>query len=78
LDAYFVDLFDGAGGDADRAGLFRDVFGHFLLDPPDGVGGEAEAQFGVELLRGAGEADDALLARVLELDGAGPLGCFEG
>mmetsp|Transcript_20872 Transcript_20872/g.43997 ORF Transcript_20872/g.43997 Transcript_20872/m.43997 type:complete len:209 (-) Transcript_20872:1397-2023(-) len=78
LDANVVDLFDGALGDADRAGLFADVALYLLLDPPYGVGGEAKAQLRIEFFRGAREADDALLAGVLELDGIGALGLTKG
>ncbi|EJK61662.1 hypothetical protein THAOC_17808, partial [Thalassiosira oceanica] len=69
-----VDLPQRALGDAYRPGLLVDVPPHLLLDPPRRVRAEPEAEVRVELLRGAGQADDALLARVLELHGRGPPG----
>jgi hypothetical protein len=59
-----VDLLDHVDGQADRAGLVHDRPLDGLADPPGGVGGEAEAALGVELLHRADQAEVALLDQV--------------
>src|SRR3954447_1659667 len=54
--------------DADRAGLVGHAALDGLADPPRRVGRELEALAPVELLRGADQADDALLDQVAEGD----------
>mmetsp|Transcript_9214 Transcript_9214/g.13888 ORF Transcript_9214/g.13888 Transcript_9214/m.13888 type:complete len:317 (+) Transcript_9214:28-978(+) len=78
LDSNVVDLGNGAGGHPDGPTLLADVLGHLLLDPPNGIRRESKSQLRVEFFRGAGEADDALLAGVLELDGVGAAGGGDG
>lgn len=66
VDPDVVDLLPGRPREADLAGLVVDRFGDLAPDPPQGVGGEAEVAVRVEPLGGAGEADDAVLAGVVE------------
>ena len=61
-----VELLDDVHGDADRPGLVRQRAGDGLADPPGGIGGELEALPVVELLRGADQAERALLDQVQE------------
>ena len=55
--------------EADGAPVVGDGAGDGLPDPPVGVGGEAEAPLGVELLHGLEEADVALLDQVPQVHG---------
>src|SRR5688500_15718385 len=64
--ADLVELLDDVHRDADRARLVGERAGDRLADPPGGVGRELEALAVVELLRGADEAERALLDQVQE------------
>src|SRR5829696_1578626 len=64
--ADLVELLDHVDRDADRAGLVGERAGDRLADPPRRVGGELEALAVVELLRGAHQAERALLDEVQE------------
>src|SRR5215216_1779029 len=64
--ADLVELLDHVDRDADRARLVGERAGDRLADPPRRVGGELEALAVVELLRGADEAERALLDQVQE------------
>src|SRR5215208_16902 len=64
--ADLVELLDHVDRDADRARLVGERAGDRLTDPPRRVGGELEALAVVELLRGADEAERALLDQVQE------------
>src|SRR5262249_6262561 len=64
--ADLVELLDDVDRDADRAGLVGERAGDRLADPPGRVGRELEALAVVELLRGADEAERALLDQVEE------------
>src|SRR5438270_6255488 len=61
-----VQLLDDVHGHADRARLVRERARNRLADPPRRVGRELEALAVVELLRGANEADRALLDQIEE------------
>ena len=65
-----VELIVDVDGKADGPALVGNGAHDGLLDPPRGVGGEAEAALGVELLACPGEAEGALLAQVLEVEAA--------
>src|SRR5215217_6319091 len=62
--ADLVELLDDVDGDADRARLVGQRPGDRLADPPRRVGRELEALAVVELLRGADQAERALLDEV--------------
>ena len=64
--ADLVELLDDVDRDADRARLVGERAGDRLADPPGRVGRELEALAVVELLRGADEAERALLDEVQE------------
>src|SRR3954447_15009376 len=64
--ADLVELLDDVDGDADRARLVGERTGDRLADPPGRVRRELEALAVVELLRGAHEAERALLDEVQE------------
>ena len=64
--ADLVELLDDVDRDADRARLVGERAGDRLADPPGRVGRELEALAVVELLRGAHEAERALLDEVEE------------
>ena len=64
--ADLVELLDDVDRDADRARLVGERAGDRLADPPGRVGRELEALAVVELLRGADEAERALLDEVEE------------
>ena len=64
--ADLVELLDDVHRDADRARLVGERAGDRLADPPGRVGRELEALAVVELLRGAHEAERALLDEVEE------------
>ncbi len=64
--ADLVELLDDVHRDADRARLVGERAGDRLADPPGGVGRELEALAVVELLRGADQAERALLDQVEE------------
>src|SRR5215217_3088681 len=64
--ADLVELLDDVDRDADRARLVGERAGDRLADPPGRVGGELEALAVVELLRGADQAERALLDQIEE------------
>src|SRR4029079_5064509 len=64
--ADLVELLDDVDRDADRSRLVGERAGDRLADPPGRVGRELEALAVVELLRGADEAERALLNQVEE------------
>ena len=64
--ALILDI-DGNVGEGDLAG---ESAADGLLDPPDGVGGEARAAVGVEEVNGAQEANGAFLHEVVEGEAA--------
>src|SRR5688500_1414201 len=64
--ADLVELLDDVDRDADRARLVGERAGDRLADPPGRVGRELEALAVVELLRGADQAERALLDEVQE------------
>ena len=64
--ADLVELLDDVDGDADRARLVGERARDRLADPPGRVGRELEALAVVELLRGAHQAERALLDQVQE------------
>src|SRR5215212_611357 len=64
--ADLVELLDHVDRDADRARLVSERAGDRLADPPRRVGGELEALAVVELLRGAYQAERALLDEIQE------------
>ena len=61
-------LFDCTSRNANRPRLLIDILGNFILNPPYGIRGEAKSQLRVKLFSSASEANDALLAGILELD----------
>src|SRR5688572_17131659 len=67
--ADLVELLDDVDRDADRARLVGERAGDRLADPPGRVSRELEALAVVELLRGADQAERALLNEVQERQG---------